>query len=138
MLVDKDKILELIPQAPPMAMVDGLIASDDRSTSSRLILDKNNIFCQDGFFHEPGLVENMAQTAALRGGFRAYQNGSKPKTGFIGSIKNFSVYRLPSDHATLQTTITVTSQMSNAMMIKGQVFAEDLLVAEGEMSIFEQ
>ena len=138
MLVEKNNIAELIPQAPPMVMVDGLVSSDEHSTTSRLKLDKNNIFCRDGYFQEAGIIENMAQTAALRAGYEAKQKGTDVKKGFIGAVKNFSVFQLPPDDATLQTTVTITSKMMNAMVVSGRVFCGDTLVAEGEMSIFEQ
>ncbi|NOX84345.1 MAG: hypothetical protein GXO86_00025 [Chlorobi bacterium] len=138
MLADKQEVQNMIPQAPPMVMVDGLLSSDEQSTTSRLVTDKNNIFCQNGYFHEPGLIENMAQTVALRGGYEAWKNGTEVKKGFIGSVKNFTVFQLPAENTTLHTTITVTSRLMNATMIRGQIFANDTLIAEGEMSIFEQ
>ena len=138
MLVDKDKILELIPHGPPMLMVDGLIASDGYTTTSRLILDESNLFCQDGYFHEPGLAENIAQTVALRGGYQALQDGEPVKKGFIGSIKRFSVFQLPKDNDTLITTIAVTNQLQNAFVISGKVYVGNILMAEGEMIIFEE
>lgn len=138
MLANKSEIQNLIPQSPPMAMVDGLIASDEQATTSRLNLDKTNLFCRHGFFHEPGLVENMAQTVALRGGYRARQEGKSPLKGFIGSIKRFSIYHLPADNDTLTTTITITNRLFNAFVIKGEVFVDGRLMAKGEMNIFEQ
>jgi len=121
-----------------MVMVDGLVSSDEQSTTSRLELNKDNIFCRDGYFQEPGLIENMAQTAALRAGYEARKNGTEVKKGFIGAVKNFSIFQLPPDDATLQTTITITSKLMNAMVISGRIFCGNTLIAEGEMSIFEQ
>ncbi len=138
MLVEKRKIFELIPQSPPMAMVDALVFSDEQSTTSRLILDRNNLFCQDGYFREPGLVENMAQTVALRGAYQTRQNSKRAKKGFIGSIRRFSVFQLPRDNDILYTTITITNQLLNAFVITGRVYVGNTLVAEGEMSIFEE
>jgi len=138
MLVNKSEIQNLIPQSPPMAMVDGLVSTDENSTTSRLRLTEKNLFCKNGYFHEPGMVENMAQTVALRGGYRAWQEGKSPLKGFIGSIKRFSIYQLPADNDTLTTTITVTNRLFNAFVIKGEVFVDGRLMAEGEMNIFEQ
>ena len=55
-------------------MVDGLVAHDEVSTTSRLELNEQNIFCKNGYFHETGLIENIAQTAALRAGYTAHMN----------------------------------------------------------------
>ncbi len=117
-------------------MVDGLIYSNTEKTISRLVLSKANIFCKSGFFQEPGLIENIAQTAALRSGYLAKQSHKKPKTGFIGSIKRLTIFELPKDSDTLQTTVTVCHELTNATVIKGEVFVNNKLIATGEMNIF--
>lgn len=118
-------------------MVDGLVDCDNTTTTSRLELNKKNIFCRNGYFHEPGLIENIAQTAALRAGFAAYQNKNEVETGFIGAVKKLKIYDLPKDSGVLKTTITVLTEIANATIIKGQVYAGSTLMAEGEMSIFK-
>jgi len=138
MLANREEVLELIPQKPPMEMVDGLIYSDERKSISQLQLNDSNIFCKSGFFQEPGLIENIAQTAALRSGYLAKQSHEKPKTGFIGSIKQLTIFELPKDNDTLQTTVTVLHELMNATVIKGEVFVNKKLMAEGEMNIFLQ
>ncbi len=117
-------------------MVDGLIYSNTEKTISRLVLSKANIFCKSGFFQEAGIIENIAQTAALRSGYLARKSGKKPKTGFIGSIKRLTIFELPKDNDTLQTTVTVLHELMNATVIKGEVFVNNKLIATGEMNIF--
>jgi len=136
MLANREEVLELIPQKPPMEMVDGLIYSDERKSISQLQLNDSNIFCESGFFQEPGLIENIAQTAALRSGYLAKQSHKKPKAGFIGSIKRLTIFELPKDSDTLQTTVTVLHELMNATVIKGEVFVNKKMMAEGEMNIF--
>lgn len=138
MLVESAEIQNLIPQKPPMVMVDGLIQHNENSTVSSLVLSKENLFCQDGFFHEPGLVENMAQTAALRSGYAAFLKNEKPQVGFIGSLKNVSFYELPKDTDELTTKISVLNELLQALIIKAEVFVKEKLMAEGEMTIFLQ
>ncbi len=138
MLATQKEILELIPQKPPMVMVDGLIQYDEAKSISQLKLDKSNIFCRSGFFQESGIIENMAQSAALGTGFAAKQSGTKSKTGFIGSIKRLTIFELPKDTDTLNTSITILHQLMNATIIKGEVFVNKKLMAEGEMNIFLQ
>ena len=138
MLAGKTEVFEMIPQAPPMAMVDGLVVSNGELTVSQLVIDKQNIFCKDGFFQEPGLIENIAQTAALRAGYMAKQNNEEVVTGYIGSVKKLKIYTLPKDTDTLQTRITVQHELLTASVIKGEVFVNNNKVAEGEMTIFKQ
>ena len=138
MLANLKEILELIPQKPPMVMVNGLIQNNEIKTIAQLQLDKSNIFCQSGFFQEAGIIENIAQTAALGTGYAAKKSGSKPRTGFIGSIKRLTIYELPKDNDILQTTVSILHQLLNATVIKGEVFVNNKLMAEGEMNIFLQ
>ncbi|MCF6169786.1 MAG: hydroxymyristoyl-ACP dehydratase [Bacteroidales bacterium] len=135
---NQKEVLELIPQKPPMLMVDALIMSTPEKTVSQLQLHAGNIFCQAGLFREPGIIENIAQTAALGNGFAARQSGHQPKTGFIGAIKRLTIFELPKDTDTLQTTVTVLHEMLNATVIKGEVFVDKKIIAEGEMNIFLQ
>ena len=138
MLANREEVLELIPQKPPMVMVDGLVYSDENKSISQLQLNDSNIFCKSGFFQEPGLIENIAQTAALGSGYSAKQSNEKPKTGFIGSIKRLTIFELPKDNDTLQTTVSVLHELINATVIKGEIFVNRKLMAEGEMNIFLQ
>lgn len=138
MLAEKTEILEMIPQKPPMAMVDGLITHDEVSTISCLELNDQNIFCKNGYFHEPGLIENMAQTAALRAGYAAHKNRMVPHVGYIGAVKKMKIYHLPDDTDVLKTKITVLTEVANATIVRGEVHAGSKLMAEGEMSIFKQ
>jgi len=119
-------------------MVDGLQMSDAQQTISSLTVDTENIFVKDGFFREPGLIENIAQTAALRSGFEASETGSNPQVGFIGSVKKMKIYSLPEVGETLHTKLTILMQMENISVIKGEVSVNGNLIAEGEMNIFLQ
>ena len=138
MLAGKTEVQNMIPQKPPMAMVDRLISNDQTATVSQLVIDKQNIFCKGGFFCEPGLIENIAQTAALRAGYMAKQNHKKPTLGYIGAVKKMKIYALPKDTDTIRTKITVLHELMNASVLKGEIFQGDIILAEGEMTIFKQ
>ena len=117
-------------------MVDGLIQTDETSTISVFQPGPENIFSEAGFFKEPGLIENMAQTAALRAGYEAKQSGEKVKAGFIGAVKNFKVHQLPGDTDQLTTIVVVINNFWNVTIIKGQTLVGGRIVAEAELSIF--
>jgi|AntAceMinimDraft_17_1070374.scaffolds.fasta_scaffold22482_3 3-hydroxymyristoyl/3-hydroxydecanoyl-(acyl carrier protein) dehydratase len=138
MLAKKNNIIDLIPQKFPMVMVDGLISNDEDVTVSKLQLNEFNIFCSDGYFHEPGLIENIAQTAALRSGYEAAENHEEPVVGYIGSVKRMIIKDLPKDNDTLKTKITIINRLMNVLIIQGEVMVDTKLMAEGEMNIFLQ
>tara|TARA_Y100000031_G_scaffold151159_1_gene191837 strand:+ start:3658 stop:4074 length:417 start_codon:yes stop_codon:yes gene_type:complete len=138
MLADSKKVANLIPQKQPMIMVDGLISNDETVTVSKLSLSSNNIFCSGGYFQEVGLIENIAQTAALRSGYENMKNQEHPTVGFLGSVKNVVIFKLPKDNDILQTKLTILNRLTNVLIVKGEVFVDNTLVAEGEMNIFLQ
>lgn len=129
-------ILELIPQRKPMVMIDQLVSCNSDITTTQLTILENNIFCKDGVFHEPGLIENIAQTAAARAGFIALQKNEKPAVGFIGSVKRLKISAFPVVNSKIITTVESTHNIGNVSIIKGIVKQNDLVIAECEMNIF--
>jgi hypothetical protein len=49
-------ILDLIPQRPPMAMIDKLLNAGDRSATGVLFIRESNLFCDKGHLCESGLI----------------------------------------------------------------------------------
>jgi len=132
------KLENILPQAPPMVMVDALISSDDEKTVTNLTLKEDNIFVSDGLFREPGIIENMAQTAAARAGYEAKVSGEKVKIGFIGNIKNLNIYTLPQVNDTIQTILTSLSDIGNISSVKTEIFLNTNKIAECSMTIILQ
>ena len=138
MLVAEDKILEILPQQPPMNMVSCLLEHDENHSLSQLFIKKENIFVKDGLFTEAGLIENMAQTAAAGTGYEASMEKREPRVGFIGSLKRIKIYSLPKTGEKIETKITSLTNLMNVQIVKGEVFLKGELIAEGEMNIFLQ
>ncbi len=136
LMFGKDQMEQLIPQRNPMVMVDGLLNSDEQSTTSTLTILEENMFVQQDFLQESGIIENMAQTAALRAGYQAKLKGSTPDIGFIGAVKRLTIQRLPQTNEQLLTEITLTSEMLGAMIVHATTRINNEVIAEGDLSIF--
>ena len=76
MLVQGNDIFNLIPQRPPMVMVDKLFECNDQKALTGFEIVADNILVRNGQFSESGLIENIAQSAALMTGWLAI-NGRK-------------------------------------------------------------
>ena len=129
-------ILSLIPQRPPMVMIDKLLYSDQRLTRSGFHVTNDNIFVQNGFFREPGLVENIAQTAAARAGYMASQENTPVKVGYIAAVKNLEIFSLPKVDDELITEITIDNIVFDVNILSGHVWCNSVLLAQCEMKIF--
>ncbi len=131
----------LIPQKPPIEMVDTLWYNDDTSTISGLTITSENIFCNNGLFTEPGIVENIAQTAALGVGYavsQKQQNGEKinPPVGYIGAIKRLLIHKLPPVGCELKTEVMIQQIIFDVTLITGKTTVNGETIAECEMKIF--
>lgn len=135
MLIDKQNISKFIPQAQPMIMIDCLLENDEKKTITSLSISSENIFCAKGVFREAGLIENMAQTAAVRSGYIAKQNNESVRTGFIGAIKNLRIEKLPACESTIITELTTDYEFDNFSMVSAKIFLDDKIIASCEMKI---
>jgi 3-hydroxyacyl-[acyl-carrier-protein] dehydratase len=140
-LINKEGVIDLIPQKAPFVMVDKLISASKESTKSGLFITSDNIFTIDGEFTEPGLVENIAQTCALGAGYefsKITDENAEPPVGFIGAIKGLKIYQLPTEGQELETTVTVQNQVFDITLVKGETRCNGEVIAECEMKIFVQ
>src|SRR5947208_2291387 len=128
-------ILSFIPQRPPFVMVDRLTWYDDKITRSEFLIKKDNIFVEKGVFSEPGLLENIAQTAAARAGCFSILENMPVQVGYIGAVKNLAVYALPLVDDLLVTEITIAHQIFDVTVIKGKIECSTRTLAECEMKI---
>lgn len=134
-MITGKELFFLLPQSYPMLMIDTLVSSDYNKTITNLTITEENIFCFKGKFREPGIIENMAQTAAVRSGFEASKNNKKVKTGYIGSIKNLKIISLPNTNQILTTKLFLKTEIGNISVITASVTCLNQLIAECEMTI---
>jgi predicted hotdog family 3-hydroxylacyl-ACP dehydratase len=136
MIVVKENIASLIPQAPPFVMIDELVYSDGNITRTRLEIRDDNIFAENGVFTEPGLLENIAQTAAARAGYEANKDNAPVRVGYIGAVKHFDVLDLPAVGDTIETEIIIGNQVFDVSVINGTITCNKKVIARCEMKIF--
>ena len=130
-------ITDLIPHRAPFIMIDTLVESSARRALSALVVRADNILVdEDGWFTESGLVENMAQTAAA--GLRENDAGAAPKIGYIGSLKNLSVLRLPAVGETIMTEAVFVQEIMGARIVAATARLGDEVIARCELRIFIQ
>ncbi len=135
-IIHGEGILGLIPQRPPIVMVDSFFGIEENCSYSGLTVTPDNIFCEAGKLQEPGIIEHIAQSAAARIGFIYTQQGAQVPLGFIGSVDKLRIYDLPEVGMKLFTEITVVQEVFDITLIAAQVKADEKLIAECRMKIF--
>jgi len=128
-------VTDLIPQKFPFVMIDQLEYSADAITISSLVVRESNLFVEGGFLREPGLIENIAQTAAARAGYAASLQNDRTPLGFIGAIKDLEIYELPAIGAKLETEIKFVNQIFDVAIIFGTVRCAEKVMCQCEMKI---
>lgn len=134
MLTGKD-LEKLLPQSYPMIMIDTLATSDEKKTETLLTVKENNIFVSEGKLREPGIIENMAQTAAARAGYEAKIKNKKVKAGFIGNIKNLNIFNLPKINDTIKTILIPVNKVGKISVVKIETYADKNKISECSMTI---
>jgi len=135
-LVNGDAVWEMIPQKPPMVMIDKIITVSTKKALTAFTIKKENIFCEEGLFQAAGLTENMAQTAAAQVGYLSYQAGEKPPVGFIGAIKNLEIEHLPKVGTEIHTSIEIEHEIMGFTIINAVSKQGEVILASCQMKIF--
>lgn len=137
-LVVKENIKEYIPQSDPIVMIDTLEYCKGDTTRTTFKILEENIFVKSGLLHEPGIIENIAQTAAAKAGYEVKKLGAEPLLGFIGAVKDLKIHALPEVGETLETTVIIKTEIMGVTLIEGKSTCNGKQIAECEMKIFIQ
>lgn len=131
-----EDIVDLIPQKAPFVMVGKLLHTDETNTRSSFLINADNVFVKNNIFQEAGLLENIAQTAALGAGYIAKKENKPVTSGYIGAVKDFEVFNLPKVNDELITEITIENRIFDVTVITAKVWHKDTLLAACEMKVF--
>lgn len=138
MTLPVEDIVPLIPQKPPFVMVGKLVSTNENTTLSSFSISDDNIFVKDNVFQEAGLMENIAQTAALRAGYNASIENKPVAVGYIGSVSHFEIFDLPRVGDEITTMVAAQNQIFDITVLSGRVWIENKLIAQCEMKVFSK
>ncbi len=129
-------IEELIPQRAPIVMVDRLTSIKEGVSYTELEVRADNLFVERGVLSECGLIEHIAQSAAARIGYLFRMRGEAVPIGYIGSVNQFALGRLPRVGERLTTSIRVLQEVYQVSLVEAEVRSDDEVVASSRMKIF--
>ncbi len=131
-----EDIKKLIPQREPIMQVDTLFYKKENEACCGLTILPDNIFCRQGYFTEPGLIEHIAQSSAAMSGYDFFINNQPAPLGFIAEIKKMNIYSSPQIGEKLQTKLMIVSKIENMALVKAETYVGDKLVVDCQMKIF--
>jgi predicted hotdog family 3-hydroxylacyl-ACP dehydratase len=146
-----EKVIEIqhyLPHRTPMLMVDYIVAMDEQKVETFFAIKKDNIFVDNGFLTEPGLIENAAQTcsAIVAKSYFVDENDEEANDvdviGFISSIKKVEIHALPKAGSEIITIASLISSFDTGAyrtcMMGCKTYSGEQLLLEGEINLFIQ
>ena len=131
-----EEIYALIPQRPPVVMVDVVDEVTAEGTVTALTIGEDNVFVSEGVLREAGLIEHIAQSAAAFAGYQTKQQNRPPRLGYIGEIKNAVFSSFPLIGSTLHTQLHLVAEVAGVSLIEAETQSEGRHVASCQMKIF--
>jgi len=132
-ITDQDLILKLIPQRAPIVMVDSLLYFEESKVISGLTVTEENMFVQNGFLTEPGLIEHIAQTVALYTGYHFYINNIPAPEGYIGAIKSVTIEKLPKINMQIETEVEILQEIMGVTLVQGTTTLNGEVIVTAQM-----
>jgi 3-hydroxymyristoyl/3-hydroxydecanoyl-(acyl carrier protein) dehydratase len=141
-------IKRYLPHRDPMLMVDLILKMDNENVDTVFEIKEDNIFIQNNFFVEAGLIENMAQTCSsiVAKDYLVDENNQDidgvDVVGFISAIKTLKIFSLPKVGNVIITKASLVSKFVSdsysLCTMKCQTFTDQELLLEGEITLFIQ
>ena len=131
--INPEFIKELIPQREPIIMVDAILEYEESKVVGGLMVSEDCIFVENNTLKEPGVLEHMAQTVALYTGYEYYLKNMQAPVGYIGSMKNVEILRLPKIGEKLVTTATILREIMGVTLVNIETKVDEKIIAFGEM-----
>lgn len=116
-------------------MVNRLIMASSNEAKTDYLVSGNCIFVSNGLLSPAGLIENVAQTCAAYTGYLHMESGNKTGIGYIGSIKNFEVKRLPRTNEIITTRIILLDKFFNIALVSASIKVDEIEIATTDMTI---
>ena len=132
-LLEKETVKNLLPQKFPFVMVDVMYSYTETSLISGLTIQNDNIFTENNIFLEAGLIEHMAQSVALHTGYQFFLRNETAPTGYIGSIKEIEIKKLPQINDSIQSEVTILQEFAGITLVNIVTKLNNEEIANGQM-----
>lgn len=132
-LLEKEMVENLLPQKFPFVMVDAMHSYSETSLVAGLEIQRDNIFVSNDVFLEAGLIEHMAQSVALHTGYQYFLRNEIAPTGYIGSIKEIEIKKLPKLSDNIQSQVTILQEFAGITLVDIVTTLNNEEIARGQM-----
>ena len=138
-------IQQFLPHRQPMLFVDTIILIETNYVEAIYTIKSGQLFLQNDYFLEIGLIENMAQVCSSIIGQKYFIDDDLQKgdlIGYISTIKTCTIYNLPKINQTILTKaklLEVFDYEDYAIStMETQVFIDDKVYATATLNLLLQ
>ena len=131
-ITSKEILLQCIPQRDPIVMVDQLIQYSENQLIAGHLVKKDRLFTTN-LLTEPGLIEHMAQSVALHTGYSYFIKQENAPIGYIGSISQLVINRLPEIDENITTYVQIIQEFGGITLVDIVSKVEEEIIASGQM-----
>jgi len=131
-----EAIKELIPQRDPMIMIDTFYDATESEADTGFTIAEDNLFCCEGLFEEPGLIEHIAQSASAFAGYKARIANQPTPLGFIGEAKKLRIHFLPKVGDALLTHIRILTEVQGISLLTAETKVNGEVAIQCQMKIY--
>lgn len=139
-------IQQFLPHREPMLFVDSISWIEKTYVEALFTIKPTQLFIQKEFFAEVGLLENMAQVCSTIIGQNYFINFSDlhkgDVIGFISSIKQAEIFKLPKINQTITTKATLLEVYDydefTISLMEAKVILEEEIIATATMNLMLQ
>ena len=117
-------------------MVDEFLGIDGNVSRTRFAASEDNLFVEDGVLTECGIIEHIAQSAAVRMGYIFKSQNQPIPIGYIGSVNNFELKEFAKVGQVISTSIEIIQEVFGISLIQARCCVDDREIASCRMKIF--
>lgn len=128
---------ELVPHRSPMLFVDLLVERKGDFAKSQAVMPESGICLDSGRLLPEFFVELIAQTSAMANGYDCLVAGGTLKDGMLVGVDSFKIHNLGVPGEKLLIDAEKKLAFGPITLIQGKIWAGDLLLAEGEIKVWE-
>jgi radical SAM protein with 4Fe4S-binding SPASM domain len=127
---------DLIPQQPPMRIVDVITSFGERTGEMAVTVAASMPFVgEDGVLDEAAYIEIMAQSVAAMNGFRQIGSSAPSLDGLLLGVRDFEILGLARVGDYLKITVEETARYGDFHVMRGEVARDGEVLARGEIKI---
>jgi predicted hotdog family 3-hydroxylacyl-ACP dehydratase len=142
MLIDKDRIRQLVPHAGAMCLIDAVVAWDgaDIACLSDGHRDPRHPLARDGRLAAVHAFEYGAQAAAIHAGLVAGAAGRAPAMAWLGALREATLGcdRLDAVPVPLAVAATLLLHEAGSAIYRCRVTAAGMMLAEGRITLIQR